>query len=57
MQDFRTLPYGKTMEDMPEDKLRERIQLGMDFGDLEWLPPCPACNSIVEGFRILKDSK
>ena len=34
-----------------------KFQLGMDFGDLEWLPPCPACNSIVEGFRILKDSK
>jgi hypothetical protein len=31
-----------------------KSRLGMDFGSLEWLPPCPACNSIVEGFRILK---
>ncbi len=25
---------------------------------VDWLPPCPACNSFVEGFRIIKeDSK
>jgi 7-cyano-7-deazaguanine reductase len=39
--DFRTLPYGKTMEDMPEDKLRERIQLGMDFEIPHKIRPVP----------------
>jgi len=39
-------------------KCNWKSTLGMDFGPLDWLPPCPACNSFVEGFRIIKeDSK
>lgn len=34
-------------------KCEWKFTLGMDFGSLEWLPPCPVCNSIMEGFRIL----
>ena len=39
--DFRTLPFGKTMEDMSEEKLRERIQLGMDFEIPHKIRPVP----------------
>lgn len=39
--DFRTLLYGKTMEDMSEEGVRERIQLGMDFEIPHKIRPIP----------------
>lgn len=48
IQDFRTLPYGKTMEDMPEDKLRERIRLGMDFKIPHEIRPIPYLGELTQ---------
>jgi len=27
--------------------------LSLDYGSLEWMPPCPRCGAILEGLRIV----